>query len=357
MTRLERWLLSTPSFVLILTLLAIGVFKSGVAFEVAAQEVEPTFPLPEPGLTSLSYGLPFLVWVLGIQGEVETIALVTVVVALALLALIAFLAGRNLPRLESRVALIVIVLGSVGVVLLGNLGRHDVLTVGGGLILGIAGRSLLWGVFGTVIMLLGNPEQGVWALLIMFLLSLTPTFRAYRKSALILAPTGLVLYIILVFWARSLGIESRLDWFDYHFQVSLWNFFGNLPLSLYAAFGVAWVLVFWALLRTRGFERAVVLVALVVLPLVLTAITMDQTRVFVGVSSVALGMLLVTFLPEFIASLTRLTPNTLAWAFLVAVALPALEIYYAGAPRTPYMWVYQRAVDAGLLSPLGLGPW
>jgi len=355
--KLQSWLMSAPLFFLVFILLAVATFKGGIAFEVAAQEIDPTFPLPQPGLTSISFGLPFLVWVFGIQGSVTKIALVSVIAALALILLVAYLAQKNLPRVEARVALIAIVLGSIGVVLLGNLGRHDVLTIGGGLILGIAGRSFVWGAVGALIMMLGNPEQGVWALSLMLILSLTPTFRAYRSNAFILAPIGIAIYIALAVWARSLGIDSRLDWFEYHFKVSLWNFFGNLPLSLYAALGVVWVLVIWVLVKTTGFERLVILAALVLIPLGLTAVTADQTRVFVGVSTVVIGMLLVTCLPDFMKSLGKLSSHSLAWVFLVALALPAIEIYYAGAPRTPYMWIYQWAIDAGLLTPLGLGPW
>ncbi len=357
MLTLEKLLLRWSWLLITLVLISIAVFKGGIGMEIGAQDAEPTFPLPQPGMAALSFGLPAIVWILGIQGQVTLIGLTSIALSIALLALIAWRLNRMLPGETGRGVTILLLLSPVTLVLLNNIGRHDFLVICGALLIASSLKNPALIFVGVSAMVLGNPEQSVFATFSFLLLSFSLNFAHLRKIALFVFSFSAIAYVVLALWARSLGIDSRIDLFQYHFKVSLLNFFGNLPLSLYAVYGVLWLFVFWLLRRSSKRDRFIVSAALISVPLAITIVTLDQTRVFVGVSTLAVAAALVVMGEKLLVALRKLTATPLAWIFLVAVFLPAIEITYEGGARIPFLWIYNWAANAGLAAPLDMGPW
>ena len=359
MVTLERWLNTRHWLVLSAALLLLALVRGGFALEIAAQEADPSFPLPQPGLAALSFGLPALVWIFGIEGQTPVIGLLGVVLTLIAYVLAMGLLQRSFSGPARPMALVAFALGPTVLVLLGNIGRHDVLVIAGAVILGLRGERLEWAIGGTAIMLLGNPEQALVGLAAASLLSLASRFRSYLQPILVCTGIALITLAALALWARSLGVMGRADWFAYHLPVSLLTFWGNFGHVLYAAYGILWVVAVAVIVRARGWDRLFSLAGLVVVPIGAMMVTADQTRVFVGVSTIAIMMALKSEAPSLANAVTRLTPTPVAWTLLFAVLLPAIEVAGGtrGSVRIPFIWVYDYVVAAGWISRLGQGPW
>jgi hypothetical protein len=355
--RLEAWLTGRSWLALSALFLIITLAKGGFAFEVAAQDAQPTFPYPQPGLTALSFGLPALVWAFNIQGQTMLIGIMVLALIAVGYTLCAWLVQRSFTGQGRVLALICLGLGPTISVLLGNVGRHDFLVIFGGIILGLRGYRWWGAIVGAALMLLGNPEQAVVALAIASLVSFVSRFKNYRTKVLTVTGAAFLIYLALEMWASSLGIQGRSDWLGYHFKVSLLNFLGNGYLSLFAGYSLLWILVLWAVRKTGGRERVILIIAAIVVPFAVTLTTADQTRVFVGVSTAVLFMIISVDITPFTEALARITPNVVAWAFAVAVFLPVLDVTYRGFQRIPYLWLYDFVVSTGVVQKLGMGPW
>jgi len=360
-TRINRFdsrLRALPWWILSTGLLVVALLKGGFGVEVAAQNPDPSFPLPEPGaVDSLSFGLPALVWLLGIQGQTSTIAIVTFALILIGYFSSAYLLVRTFDGLARTVALILLGLGPTITVLLGNIGRHDLLVVFGAVLVGLRGYKWSGVIIGSALMFLGNPEQTLVALTSLALLSLTPNFSQYRARVLTLGVSSLGLFLILREWAEGLGADSRAGWFGYHLQSSLLNFFGSAYLVLFSGYAILWILVVWRVINSRGRARLLYVLSLIAVPTLATITTMDQTRVFIGVSTATLFALVRVDLERLTDQIRRLTPHAASWTLAVFFATPVLDITYRAYQRIPFRWVYDAFANAGFVERIGIGPW
>ena len=206
-------------------------------------------------------------------------------------------------------------------------------------------------------MFLGNPEQSLVALGSVLLLSLTPRFRAYLYPAVTAFVLALIGLVLLQAWAWSLGVDGRVDGFLFHLRAGVLNFVGNAYLSVFAIYSLAWTVVLWRLVRSSGWERLAFAISLVVVPVLMTMTTLDQTRVAVGVSTAALFAVLAVSLNDFAADLRRLTEAPVGWFFALACFLPTVEITYRGTQRIAFRWLYDFFVNTGLITKIDVGPW
>ena len=356
--RLDSWVGQAPWWLLSSALFVIALLKSGIALEVAAQQANPSFPYPEVGtVDGLSYGLPTIVWLLGIQGQTTTIGLVAFVLIVIGFLIAAYLVSRTFAGPSRALGLIALGLGPTITVLLGNIGRHDLLVVYGAVIVGLRGHKW-WGLaVGTILMFLGNPEQTIVALGALTILSFAPAFRESLQRVATATLVALLALVLLQTWAASMGALGRSDWLGYHLRIGLLNFFGNGYLSLFAGYSILWVFVIWVIVKAPSRSRAIYSVALIAVPFTATVLTADQTRVFVGVSTAALFTVLRVHLADFTAALLRLTPNAVAWSAIAALFIPSIDITYRGFQRIPLQWVYDAFVNSGIIERIGVGPW
>lgn len=356
LAKLESRLNSGHWLVLSTLLFAVALLKGGFFVEVFAQEPDPAFPLPQPGITALSYGLPALVWAFGIQGNVALIGLMSLVLSVLAYFLSMFLVQRSFTGNVRTIAIISIALGPTICVLLGNIGRHDVFIILGAVVVGLRGERIAWALLGTLIMVLGNPEQSLVALLLALALAFTRDFKRYRTSLVLSSGVALVAFVTLSLWARSLGVTSRADWIGYHLGVGLLNFWANVGIAVYASYGLLWLLVIFQLSRLQGSERIVGLAALIILPLLVSMVTADTTRVFVGISTVMLMMAMRISLPALVSRIGRITTFPASIVLLSGLLLPSIEVFN-GASRIPFRWIYEFITTNGIAPPLGIGIW
>ena len=337
----EKFLTRSPSVVLAGALVLVTLYKSGVAFEVSAQSPTPAFPLPEPGISPTSFGLPALVAALRLTGNATAIGLVMFVLTAAMLFLFALVVIRR-HRDGGLIVASLVLLGPVGIAAFGNVGRHDWFIIAGSLIFVLLGRRIVWACLAAIVMVLGNPEQAFISLVIMFAISFIPQFHTWRRSAGIALVLVAIINVALVIWVESLGLDSRVSWIDYHLYWGLKNFFLNLPLSIYAAYGAGWILILILLGRLSGRQRILGLTFLVIVPLLVTATTHDQTRVMVGISAVSSVLIFCALAKDSVEFLRDTLPNSWrAGLVITLVLLPSIEITNQGVVRPPYLWLFE----------------
>lgn len=339
--RLEPRLSSTPLILFATVTWAVAAVKGGVNFVAPNVSALSTFPVPEDSLTGTSYGLRTIAWILRIESGLGYQAVAALLVLLTM-TIVTLVLRRNLTGDESKVALMLIAAGSLGTVMLGNIGRPDVFVIAGASLLGIAGaRGARVAAGGALIMVLGNPEQAALACTGYLMCCLLLPWRPRLRGAVVAAALSASAAIFVALWARAEGVSSRVDYLDDFLGNSIYHFFHHWPLSLYAAYGALWIVVISAFLRCASTrDRAVLAVATIAIPGLVTAVTLDQTRVFVGVSSVVAFALVVACTPYLTTWMRRLGLPPLTATALACLLLPSLEVTYSGTLRLAYEWVF-----------------
>jgi hypothetical protein len=333
---LQRRFSQVPFPLLAFLVICLAILKCGISINPLTPEPLSDFPTPRPGYAALSYGLRSLAWMLQMEGPSAYVILGLCLTAIAFV-FIPWAARRAATQQDARLLMVLIILGPIGVVLLNNLGRHDVLVILGGLALGFLGRNWRWALAGAAVMVLGNPEQAVVASAVLLLLTFSRELRPWRAGAVIALSISSVAFIVLSTWAAGAGVGSRATFVGGLLGNSIYQFFGNFPLSLYAGYGVIWIVILWSLFQARTPLRWLILICLILIPAAMTAITLDQTRVFVGVSTGAVTAVLVAFVPLMRAAAEAAGyRNTLSWTLACAAFLPAFEIWSTGYVRMPY---------------------
>lgn len=346
--------LQDRSLVTLACLVAIAaVFRSGFAFapisDVVLRENRAVFPEPVGSTEATSYGLRAVFWGLGVEsiGHARVVALMFTVGCLisALVLLAVTLRGARF-----RILLLVVLLGPMGTVLLGNIGRSDVLLLTGSIFVALAPYTR-WAigsaVVGALLMVAGNPEQALVSAAILVALSRTSRMRHFQRPSLVLLGISLLGYIVLTAASVAGGEQTRTGALPDNIKASLALFFENLPLVLYSGYTVLWLLIGIAVIRARGWDRLILLAALVAVPLVLTATTLDQTRVWVGVSTLGILALVVVETEnsrlEVEERKATIALGALALAFLLT---PAIEVTFEGSVRVPLEWIYNLGLGA-----------
>lgn len=349
-SRLETWLQSVPWWLFSFMAIGVAAFKSGVVLDPIRMNDLEGFPYPPNTFTSLSYGFRTFGWVFSFDRDFH-FALLGIVLVVIALGLIAALARIKFNNTDGRIIVILVVAGPIGTILLSWIGRNDVLMILGSILVAFSNRRLSLVVPGLVMMIAGNPEQSVLAWLALVTASFFTHMESWRRLALVGLAVSSTALAGLSLLARSLGAGDRSRFLDDYLLASLHNFLSNLPLSIYALFGIMWPVVL--VLLALGGRRELIVFFLTFAPaVVVTAITLDQTRVFVGISSLALVAWLADRVPR-TAQLLHGTwlSNRLGWVALIALVLPAIEVFGpSGLPRGPFAWVFYSLFGNGIAS-------
>ena len=342
---IENRLTTMPLAWLTLAALLATIVKSGVTIRPFDADPLESFPIPRDTWAQLSYGMRISHWIVG--SESLTVPTLVSFGLISVAAVVVASEANRLPsQLSGRIVLVVLLMGPVFTVLLSNVGRPDSFTLLGALVLGLKGRRIPWAITGALLMVLGNPEQTVMATTILLGLTAIPSLRAWRPGAVTALAIGLSSYLLLAAYARSAGVGSRLDYVLDLIGNSVYGFTANLSLSLYAGYAVLWLVLLVFALKLSRSQLTVLLVFAILLPVGITAVTLDQTRVFVGVSTAGIAAITVIAVGEFEGLSSRWGlkfPLLLVTA--IALFLPAFEVSDQHTVRPPLSWMYSTAVE------------
>lgn len=330
------WLQRVPLWIYGLLLTVAMVFRSGMYFLPHTNLEEPDGLQGMPWSEALGNAWLTLLKLLDVRERLhyEFLGLLSFVAAVAL---IVWLAGRY-QRDSSKWILILILLGPMGAVLTGY-GRHDVFLVLGAVLFVLGGeRRFATLIVGSVLIVAGNRLQSLSLALGLAVIVLAPQFRSWGKPTLVLLGTSLAGILGEEVLAAESGRTTQAGMFMGNLQNSLEYFAITAPYIVYSLYGVGWLVVVTALVMLGPRSAAPVVIALIVLPLLAMATTVDGMRVGVGVSAVPFLVLSLWFLRQVRASvdskaLTRALPVFL----LIALVMPALNVGGGGVPAP---WIY-----------------
>jgi len=317
---------------------AVAAIRAGISFA-------PNFDMRQASeLRDMGWDVALgNVWVVilktfGITERVQYEAL-----AFAILVLFVALTIGVVRRLQPRYAkflFVLVFLGPMGTVMMG-FGRHDVFLIFGAILFVAGGprrpASLL---LGAALIVAGNRMQSLVMAVAVLALAALPEFRRWAKPGALLGSFSVLAVLGEEFLADQSGRATQSSQFTGLIGQSLESFVLTAPLLIYAMFGVAWLIVAATVLSLPLLRSLVVLLALVVLPLVAMATTLDGTRVAVGVSAVPLLICTLWVFQRMSQGLREdQTPRVLALWVGVALLTPALSVG-AGNVGTPWYYVW-----------------
>lgn len=339
MAMIESFLLRIPIVLAILVLPVLALAHNGfeLVFPFGGVELATSsFPIPYPAHDASSYGLRTLAWALRITTEDSYFRLSTILFCLVLWAL-GVLVWKKVGHRAGLVVLLIICLGPIGETMLGNLARPDVVFLAGSLLLGVWARSIPFGVGAALVMAAGNPEQAMVATACFILVALGLKAPGILKAAMSAFLTSVVAYVLILLALRHMGSVSRITYFTGFVRKSLTYFLESAPIALYAGFGLSMVMIaitITAIGRRRG---ALLILGAVVIPLFVTAVTLDQTRVLVPLSAAGVSAILVWSVPKCLKALDKLGYTSgAATLAILTILLPTMAVSYPGEILLPY---------------------
>jgi hypothetical protein len=263
-------------------LLAVLLLKNTIGVETtnirdAYLPASKSLPRPE-GYFSASLGNLAIAKILGVRSVNSWIAL-HVLLLIAVLLFVAFIARQSYLAPAGILILFIATIPVTGT-LFSTIGKYDVITFLGAVIVGLT-RQRTSMLAGTLIMLLGNPEQAVVALVCLLIVSGIEEFRLPRsliRSCLIFS---IFFYLGIQIWMISSGVMSnRITLLPLWLGKSLSSFI-NAPFNnIWSWYGPVWLVILATILKVFGNERRRLLVSVLIIPGVATIVTADGLRVF-----------------------------------------------------------------------------
>lgn len=264
-------------------MLIVLVAKSGLEFEsvnVRDAYLPAARALPRPaGYFSASLGNLALVRLLGVDTVSAWLALHTVLLVVAVVSCI-WVVSRNPVWLPTNYAMLLVGALALSAGLTVSIGKYDVLTFFGGVLL-VSVKRRSSAVVAAMVMALGNPEQAVVASLCLLILTLAPVAERWRRRAFLGLGVALVVWVLVQVWFLSSGqLGNRLTVIPRWFLKSLQARWTEGAFGLWSWYGVMWLIVLVVLVAWTGRARWAAAVALVALRGLVTTVTVDGARVF-----------------------------------------------------------------------------
>jgi hypothetical protein len=341
-----------PSWLFLTWITALVVLRSGVSWS-GTEELEAfarTFPHPGETFRSNAVLGPALGWALSADTLTKWILLHGTLTA-GWFALTGVLLRRTLGNGRRwRVAMVWLTFASVITSMLRHLGSYDVFTLTGATLIALGGTPWL-ALLGGLVMGATNVEQGLLAVacgaLVHWALSdpdggsrtLGVTIRTFAPAV-----AGLVLAraAVLLWFARlDAAVQGRGDAFGQLLEDSLMNALSLGSLGAYSWLGAGWVIVIATLWRLRDGPTRLLAAAvgLIATPLAATVTTLDGSRVYGAVVSVALLLALVCFAQRADRPGGDWLLGSSAALMVVGVLVPAIDTTYRGGIRVPWRFL------------------
>ncbi len=348
--RLER----LPTWCFLAWVAALVVLRSGVSWSGFDELVRFAQDFPRPGDTFRSNAVlgPALGWATRMDTPTRWLALHAVVTVGWFVAVAALLRRASGSARHWRVAVVWLSFVSTPTSLLRHLGAYDVFTLWGAALVALGGTT--WtAVLGGALMGATNAEQGVlallcgalvhWALPVVAPQNDAPSRTTLRSTVAMFAPAlaGLVLARVAVLvWFGQLGatVQGRSQAFGDLLRDALTNATSLGGTGAYSWLAAGWILVIAALwyLRHHAMRWIAAAVGLLVVPAAATVTTLDGSRVFCAVSSVAVLIAVVRLVQRSDRPDGTWMLRGAAVLMVAGILLPAINTTYRGGIRIPW---------------------
>lgn len=353
MARVESFLDRRSVLALGLVAGTLGILKAGLSGIDPIMWSPESWPEPDGRYPHLSYGIRTIAYLLGASEpqDFTNIGYGLIAATILLLAGLLALTFRNDVG-AGRLAAMMLLSGPPIWVLAGRVGHPDVFILLGGAIIGLKGRRSAWVVLGTLLCVLGAPEQALLVAASMVLLSLASTFREYRRGALLSLGLAIAAWLGLNYWSFLLGKPSRGSILIELLPGAIERFFIQFPIILYAGFGISLLVIAWLCVSTRKRDTAIILTSVILIPLIATAATGDQGRVLVSISFAATCAIVLNASGSFLDFFGKRLAYPMTLVALLVLYAPAIDVT-GNKVRSPWA-LYYPYIQAYLLDNLPL---
>lgn len=331
----ERWadrLFTQSNLVIGAFVASVMVWRVGVSeyWQPLQYEIAEAFPTPTASYRGGAVLSPALMTVLGLDDGTERgWYAIHLLATIAAIAAIGRLIWRRFATNEQRWFMIVCVAASsLPAMLLIRVGHYDLWFILGAAIVALA-RSLVATALGGVVLGLTNAEQAFVAIAVMLAVAALVD-RAELRRVVFAAIGAVAAWAGVQAWyaANDVEQETRAGLLGENLNDALRGFVNALPFHVFSWFSAAWIAVV-SLCRS-----GMLLAVLVVVPAVMSIITVDGTRVFVACSAPAF-LLVVAHAAENLG--TDLRARLTRWTLIVMCATPAVTTFVGG--RVPLPWI------------------
>lgn len=269
--------------------------------------------------------------------------------------------SRHLKSNISAVLLFLLCLNSpVGVVLAGNIGRHDLLTIFGYIIFFIESKSKLK-YAGVIIGILGSPEHfivgWVFALILSLVLGDKEQIKLCRLALFSSITFFLPIFIFVFIQTKSnnriLNIVTEIE----YMQIGIRNWIFSGSLEVYSYFGIflpvflAFFIYFYSVEKKKGLRVALIFFV----PAVLNVFIVDKTRDYV-IAILASAVILIrsqmqnSDFHQFLSPYLLRKQVMVGYFAIFILLFPSLEITFEGSPRAPHLWAFTKLTEFCLTS-------
>lgn len=214
------------------------------------------------------------------------------------------------------------------------LGHYDLITISGGLIAGLTNSKKLI-VFGAILAIGANPEQALMTSICIFFVALGTRVKLHKYIARVWITLSLMSYILLKLVIGNSDDGNRMNIIIGLLKEVVLDSAGKLNLIIFSVFGLGWVFIYFIFRFEKTFyNKFLVLLGTVLLPVGLSISILDRTRI-----GIAVGCLpMVLAIKYLISSKTvnifeRIRLEHLMIAF---VLVPTIFIDTDGSLRLPY---------------------
>ena len=217
------------------------------------------------------------------------------------------------------------------------LGHYDLITISGALIAGLT-KSKKIVVLGALVAIGSNPEQAIMTSICVVIFSLGTKSSFHKFIAKIWLSLSLSGYLLLKLFIGTSNDGNRINIIIGQLKDVIPDSLGRLNLIVFSIFGLGWVFIYLAHKVMKDFPcRLFVFLGSVVLPICLSILILDRTRVGVAVGALPL-VLLIKFIFDFEPAKNALI-NKINYEYLMIafILVPTLFIDTDGSVRLPYL--------------------
>jgi hypothetical protein len=265
-------------------LTSVLILRNGINFigqDYYAIEWAKKWPKPDSVYSVENSGNIILAKLFSIDSQLSWMIL-HLVLSISLFFLLVMFCHQARASIEQKQTLLFLILVSpLTMMIMQQIGWHDVITIIGALILAFGDKTTVR-IIGTLIMCLGNTPQALVATLLFGLfLNIVQNFNKKNNFKLFLPfAVSLIVWILERFWLGGLGRES--EFFNPGFWLySVKGFLIASPLYLYAILGPVWLIApnVWEKFKSFPKKQTILItIILLVIPSVFGIITTDSTR-------------------------------------------------------------------------------
>ena len=311
------------------------ILRNGINFigqDYYAIEWAKKWPKPVSVYSVENSGNIILAKLFSIESRVSWMVLHLLLSSLLLFLLVVFIHQESASIKQKQTLLFLILASPLTMMIMQQIGWHDVVTIIGALILAFGDKTKNK-IVGTLIMCCGNTPQALVATLLFgLLLNIVQNFNKKINFKLFIPfILSLIIWVLERFWLGGAGRESHF----FHPGFWLYSVKGFLiasPLYLYALLGPLWLITKDVLKKLEIFSKnriLFVVTILLLIPGVFGIITTDSSRVALCIMS----PVLIWFLRYLVIELQLVLRRTQKIALIL---LPCFLVYRQGQIIPPW---------------------